>query len=130
MKFYYACIYKHLYEEDEDIMLTCSYSQELKKEDIVVIEYCNKFIAVSIKNQLDELTVIAKRHDVREVLAKVETSEYSKKKENTIKRQQLLNQMEEKSKEVKLIENMKKCASNDPDMAKMLELFNELNYTN
>lgn len=125
MKFYYAAIYTDLYGDDER-QFYCSYTNELKKGDVVVIEYNNHFIVCIIQEPIDELTVHAQQLDVRIVLGQIEVSEYMKAKENTIKKQVLLNEMEERAKTVKLMENMKKLSNTDSEMARLYELFSGL----
>lgn len=125
MKFYYAAIYSDLYGDDERQFI-CSSETKLTKGTIIIIEYNNHFVTCVTDEPLDELEVLTKQYDVRQVLGHVDVTEYLKAKENIIKKQVLLNEMEERSKAVKLMESMKKLASADPQMAKMLEMFNNL----
>ena len=125
MKFYYAAIYADLYGDDER-QFYCTSEQKLAKGMIALIEYNGQFAACRIDEPIDELEVLTKKYDVRTILGVIDVTEYLKAKENIIKKQVLLNEMEERSKEVKLMENMKKFAGTDPQMAKLLEMFNDL----
>ena len=109
MKYYFAetC---STYDDD-----TCScvraFEGELKKDDIVVIDYNDHFITARIKEPCDELKILTGRYDYHNALTKVEIAEYLRGKEAEVNRAMLLREMEDLSKEVKMVEQMKKCAA-------------------
>ena len=57
---------------------------------------------------------------------KVEVAEYLRGKEAEVNRAMLLREMEDLSKEVKMVEQMKKCAVHDSRMQELLERFEAL----
>ena len=61
-------------------------------------------------------------------LTKVEIAEYLRGKEAEVNRAMLLREMEDLSKEVKMVEQMKKCAAHDSRMQELLNRFEALKH--
>ncbi len=124
-KFYYAAVYCDVYGDDERDLVVVHVG-ELKHGDIVVVELSKKFVTATIVEPIDELDIIVRRISSLQVITKVEVKEYLKKKEAIVKRASIIEELEAKSKEVKLLENLKKIATNDEDMQAMLLQLNAL----
>lgn len=95
----------------------------MKKDDIVVIDYNDHFITARIKEPCDELKILTGRYDYHNALTKVEIAEYLRGKEAEVNRA-----MEDLSKEVKMVEQMKKCAAHDSRMQELLNRFEALKH--
>lgn len=124
--FYYNVTFKHVYDEDE-ITILCKSDTEINSNLRIVIEFGSAYIVGKIDKPVDELTVITNRLPAYKVVACVDVSAYEKEKEEIIKKQRLLEVMEEKSKEVKLLDSLRKLADKDPDMKELLRKYEELN---
>ncbi|MEG3039463.1 MAG: hypothetical protein RR788_04095 [Erysipelotrichaceae bacterium] len=124
MIFYYEATATSFYDGEEKFL--CSCNQLLEKKDYVVVEIENEFMVARIKNKVDELEAMLSGANSKEVIQKIEMKEYFVKKENKVKRLLLLSEMEEKCKEVKMLETLKKYSDRDEDMKAMYEQFENL----
>lgn len=124
MKYYFAQTCS-CYNEDI-IDCVCAYDGDLKKGDIIVIDYNDHFVTAQVTEPCDELKVLTGRYDSKNALIKVEVTEYVSGKEAEVNRAMLLREMEDLSKEVKMVEQMKKCAVHDPRMKEMLAKYESL----
>lgn len=124
MKYYFAQTCSCYDEDTTDCV--CAYDGELKKGDIIVIDYNDNFVAAKVNEPCDELKVLTGRYDCKPALTKVEIAEYIVGKEAKVNRVMLLREMEDLSKEVKMVEQMKKCAVHDQRMKDMLAKYESL----
>ncbi len=125
MKFYYVANYSDLYGDDERNFI-CEHDHELSKGDVVVIELSGKFVTLVIEEKFDELEVLVQRLSTKKIVAVVDTKSYLHEKEKQIKKQALLQELEAKSKEVKMLESLRKIAGNDEQMREMLSKYENL----
>ena len=114
--------------DDDSCSCVCAFEGELKKDDIVGIDYNDHFITARIKEPCDELKILTGRYDYHNALTKVEIAEYLRGKEAEVNRAMLLREMEDLSKEVKMVEQMKKCAAHDSRMQELLNRFEALKH--
>ena len=124
--FYYATKYVPLYGEEEPQEFVCSSNEELKEGLYVVLETVGFYFLTRVCRQIDELEVIADNIKAREVIAVVDVSDYAKAKEKKIMKMKILDIMEERSKEVKLVEQMKKYAEKDDSMRELMKQYEAL----
>ena len=126
MKYYFAETCSTY--DDDTCSCVCAFEGELKKDDIVVIDYNDHFITARIKEPCAELKILTGRYDYHNALTKVEIAEYLRGKEAEVNRAMLLREMEDLSKEVKMVEQMKKCAAHDSRMQELLNRFEALKH--
>ncbi len=124
MKYYYAEMISPY--DDELYSCVCSSESELKKDDIVVVDFCDRFVTAKIKEPCDELKIHTGRIDYHPAVTKVDVKEYIAAKQAKIDRAMILAQMESLSKEVKLVEQMKKLSGADPRMKELMDKYSSL----
>lgn len=124
MKFYYEATAQCFYDGTEKFL--CEGDCELRKKDIVAIEIRGEITTAIIQNSKDELEALLSDETPREIIQKIEVAEYLIKKENKTKKLLLLREMEEKCKEVKLLETLKKYSDRDEDMKMLYNSFEKL----
>lgn len=130
MKFYYNAIFTLPFEDEQRTCL-CSSKIELAKGDCIILDLGAevRIHVAYVKCKVDELEALTKGRDetIREVIQVVtELKDYLKKKENLAKSIIIRDKIEEKAKEVKFIENMRKLSSSDPELAAELALYQKL----
>ncbi|MEG0359269.1 MAG: hypothetical protein RR598_08395 [Anaerorhabdus sp.] len=124
MKYYFEAVSKSYYDEEEVII--CFTHEECKKKDLVVLEMNGNFIIASLQKTLEELDVLVANVRPKEIIQKVEVADYLTRKKNQTRRLLLVQEMEEKCKEVKMMETLKKYSDRDEDMKAMYESFKKL----
>lgn len=124
MNFYYDILVNEGYGyEDEDTReVLCFSSNKLMPKDFVVIEFNEQLIVAKVKKSVDKLEALTSRCTPREIIQKVEITEYQKRKNNELQRTLLIQQMNDKMSEVKMMEQLKKY-SDKPGMAELYEAF-------
>ena len=111
MKYYYAEMISPY--DDELYSCVCSSESELKKDDIVVVDFCDRFVTAKIKEPCDELKIHTGRIDYHPAVTKVDVKEYIAAKQAKIDR-------------VKLVEQMKKLSGADPRMKELMDKYSSL----
>lgn len=125
MKFYYEATSDVFCDGEEKFV--CVSSEELAKRDVTVLEIRGKFCIAIIANAMDELDALLMESNPKEVIQKVFVKDYLDRKTKKTKRLLLQQELEEKCKEVKMIETLKKFSKCDDEMKAMFDKFEELN---
>lgn len=126
MPFYYEATSHDFLDGSEKLL--CSSLISLEKKDIVVLELRERFVTARIQNSVEELSALLSDEKPIEIIQKIEIRDYLQKKENKTKRLLLINEMEEKCKEVKLMETLKKYSERDEEMKSLYDSYFKLSH--
>lgn len=121
MKFYYVCE-----SQENEREYVCCHNAELKTKDFIAIEVSQHFIIAKVGKRIDELDVLTNNYDAKEVIQAIDVSKYIANKEAKVKRILLMASLEDKCKEVKLLETLKKYSEKDDEMREMFSMFESL----
>lgn len=122
---YFRVSVSSVFDED-NFDCVCGFDGELKKKDLVAFDYNGTYLIGEIFNIVDELDVLSGKVSACTAIQKIDVFEYEKKRKAKVQRAMLLKEMEDVSKEVKLVENMKKLAGHNDHMSEMMRRYEEL----
>lgn len=126
MKNYYQAKCSNAYTE-EGYLFLCSSEQKLKKDDCVVVELDSEVSLAYITKSIDELKALTSGNEVNTIIQFVDLSVYKQQREGRLQKAILIERLEGKLREVKLIETFKKYADKDSEMQALMEMFQDVN---
>lgn len=114
--------------QDYDESFICSFREPLKPNAWIIVDLYGRGITTArINKAIDELRALTSNEEILEIICSPqEIPEYEKRKEKRVQEVQLLRQMEEKSKEVALLEKFKKNSNVSPEFAELYNQYQKL----
>lgn len=112
--------------QDDAFDCVCGFEGELQKNSLIAFDYSGTYLIGKVCDIVDELDVLSGKYSAYTAIQKIDVAEYEKKRKAKVQRAMLLKELEDASKEVKLVESMKKLAGHDERMSKLMKRYEEL----